>query len=191
MTGVIIMLSYFKQELNGDEELIMILRKHWVTLSLLCLKTIIIFVLAIIFFKFAPNEKWAAQVFLFWIFLGLIYGFRGILIWLLDCYIITNKKIIDIDQRGFFQRIVTEVNYEKIENVIYEMKGPLAIFFNYGNLKIQIIKNEGLLLMKQIPQPKKIQDIIIKFQEKTRADKTKEISASELIHFISKVKEEK
>jgi membrane protein YdbS with pleckstrin-like domain len=182
------MLSYFKQELNEGEELITILRKHRITLSWFFLKIIIVFVLAMIFFRFAPNEKWSAQVFLIWIFLGFIYSFRGIFVWLLDCYIITNERIIDIDQRGFFQRIVTEVSYGKIQNAFYEIKGPLATFFNYGNIKIQIAQNKGMLLMKQIPDPKKIQDIIIKFQEKSQAENTKEVSASELVKYISEVK---
>ena len=184
------MLSYFRQELNEGEELITILRKHRITLSWFFLKIIIVFALATVFFNFAPNEKWAAQVFLIWIFLGFIYFFRGIFIWLLDCYIITNEKIIDIDQRGFFQRIVTEVAYGKIQNAFYEIKGPLATFFNYGNIKIQITQNKGMLLIKQIPDPKKIQNIIITFQEKSQAENPKEVSASELVKYISEVKKE-
>ena len=184
------MLSYFKQELNDGEELITILRKHRITLSWFFLKIIIVFALAMVFFKFAPNEKWAAQIFFVWILLGFIYFFRGIFIWLLDCYIITNEKIIDIDQRGFFQRIVTEVGYGKIQNAFYEIKGPLATFFNYGNLKIQIAQNKGMLLMKQIPNPKKIQNIVITFQEKSQTENPKEISASELVKYISEIKNE-
>jgi membrane protein YdbS with pleckstrin-like domain len=184
------MITYFQQELNEGEELIVILRKHWITLSWLFLKAIIIFALAMFFFKLAPNEKWAAQVFIIWISLISIYIFRGIFVWLLDCYIITNKRIVDIDQRGFFQRIVTEVAYEKIQNAIYEIRGPIATFFNYGNIKIQITQNRGLLLMKQIPQPKKIQEVIVKFQEKVQASRQKEMSASELVQYISKIKDE-
>ncbi len=182
------MLSYFRQELNSGEELITILRKHRIALSWFFLKIIIVFTLAMVFFNFAPNEKWAAQVFLIWIFLGFIYSFRGIFIWLLDCYIVTNEKIIDVDQRGFFQRIVTEVAYGKIQNAFYEIKGPLATFFNYGNIKIQITQNKGMLLMKQIPDPKKIQNIIVTFQEKAQRENPEEVSASKLVKYISEVK---
>ena len=42
--------------------------------------------------------------------------------------------------------------------------------------------------MKQIPDPKKIQNIIITFQEKLQAENPKEVSASELVKYISEVK---
>ena len=156
-------MKYLNYKLDNGERFIIIIRKHLITLALPISKIIIsITVIALIYEKLAEFEL-GSKIALTWIIASILYGVYEIIVWYLDCYIITDKKIIDIDQKGIFKRIVAEVDIENIQEVVYEVSGPLETLFNYGTVKVKMAGG-GMIGMEQISNPAGIKDLIARMQ---------------------------
>lgn len=54
--------------------------------------------------------------------------------WYYTVYIVTNERILAINQKGIFRRKVDEWQLDGIENVNYEIGGFQAVLFGYGDI---------------------------------------------------------
>jgi hypothetical protein len=78
----------------------------------------------------------------------------------LDVWTITNKRIINREQKGLFNRLVSELELHQIQDVAVEQKGFLSTFLNYGFLYIQTAAARERFIFKDIAQPVKISRLI-------------------------------
>lgn len=84
----------------------------------------------------------------------------------LDVLIVTDKRIIDIEQRGFFKREVSTVRLESIEDITINVSGMLATFLDYGMLKIQTAAENREFIIYDLPHPNQIKSTIYELQNK-------------------------
>jgi hypothetical protein len=92
----------------------------------------------------------------------------------LDVLLITNRRVIDVEQLGLFSRDVAELHLENIVDLHVEVKGFIASFFNYGNLYLQTSSERPQFSMNNVYDPHRIQEMI----SKARLAITKETSAT-------------
>jgi len=95
-----------------------------------------------------------------------------------DVWIITNKKIINIEQKGLFSRDISEVELDKIQDVSTEVHGVIPTFLNYGDVQIQTAAEQEKFLFRNIPDPYGTKDLIMRLnkqQEKSETDALKSI----------------
>jgi hypothetical protein len=52
--------------------------------------------------------------------------------------IVTNQRIIDVDRRGLFDKIVSEVPYESLSDVSYRSKGLIEMTAGIGTITFQM-----------------------------------------------------
>ncbi|MCX7589357.1 MAG: PH domain-containing protein [Patescibacteria group bacterium] len=83
----------------------------------------------------------------------------------LDTIIITNKRIIDIEQINLFHRDEAEIRYENIEDIKVETIGFLASILKFGNIHIQSAAEAREIIIKNISNPYEVKDIISKQKE--------------------------
>lgn len=104
----------------------------------------------------------------------IFYGFVWIVaftIWLdyyLDIWIITDQRVIDVEQVGLFSRVVSEVDLEKIQDVTSEVHGALSTIFGFGDIYIQTAAEEKRFKMKSVPHPVTTRREIIKLYRKAK-----------------------
>jgi uncharacterized membrane protein YdbT with pleckstrin-like domain len=67
----------------------------------------------------------------------LLITFNSLLDHILDVWVVTNYRIIAIEQRGLFNRTFAEHLIERIQDVSSIKKGMLRTFLNYGDVRIQ------------------------------------------------------
>ena len=158
-------MGYLNYELDNNEQFIAVIRKHWAALVARISKAIILIMIIVVVYEKLIEFEYGFKIALVWIIASILYGVYGIIVWDLDCYIITSKRIIDIDQKSMFRRTVAEVEIENIQEAIYEINGPLEAFLNYGTVKIKMASS-GMISMEQIPNPAGVKDLIIKTQKK-------------------------
>ena len=158
-------MGYLNYELDNNEQFIAVIRKHWAALVARISKAIILIMIIVVVYEKLIEFEYGFKIALVWIIASILYGVYGIIVWYLDCYIITSKRIIDIDQKSMFRRTVAEVEIENIQEAIYEINGPLEAFLNYGTVKIKMASS-GMISMEQIPNPAGVKDLIIKTQKK-------------------------
>ncbi len=96
-----------------------------------------------------------------WLLLWMIF----FIIWTnyyLDIVVITNKRIIDIEQLGLFARDIVEVRMENIEDIKTAVIGLLPSLLDMGSLHIQTAGESREVIIKNIANPHEVREMITK-----------------------------
>jgi len=83
----------------------------------------------------------------------------------LDKMIITDEKVIDIDQQNLFKRHVSVFRMDKIQDVTLVTAGFFGTTLNYGCIYIQTAGTSEKFAMKAVPHPGRVRDIILAYQD--------------------------
>lgn len=102
----------------------------------------------------------SGYVLFIWLFL-----FFSFIDYYLDLWIITDERIIDVKQEGFFSRTVAELKLFQIQDVTSELEGFFEFIFKYGDVYVQTAAETQRFMFKQIPNPEAVRDTIIKLVE--------------------------
>lgn len=93
---------------------------------------------------------------------GTVIAYRTYFLWSRNHMLLTTLRVIDADQRGFFDRTVSEISYDQVEDVSFRIKGVLATLFHCGTLRIQSGAGMVVIEMRRVHNPEKYQQIAIK-----------------------------
>ena len=77
--------------------------------------------------------------------------------------LVTNERIINMDQRGIFDRLISETEIGKIQDVSNYTEGPIKTMLNCGNVAIQTAGAESKILIKNVADPYEVQQEITKW----------------------------
>lgn len=152
-----------------DEEVVLLLRRHWIVLFFLLMSSLVLALVPLVFL-FTPvdffNINDNPTLFLFFVSVYYIVWwqltFYRLMLYLLDVWIITNHRVIDSRQKGFFNRTVSEMKIFKVQDISVEMVGFFATFFNFGNLEIQTAGTEEKFIFEQVPNPAAVKNVIMR-----------------------------
>ena len=86
----------------------------------------------------------------------------------LDIWIITNDRIIDMEQFGLFSKTVSEIDLFRIQDVTTDVHGIFATFFNYGTVTITTASTNTNLVFRNISDPNKIRNELIRLSHEDR-----------------------
>jgi uncharacterized membrane protein YdbT with pleckstrin-like domain len=146
------------------EKLVLFLRRHWV---ILVSRWFIFLILALIplgFYAFLYyNYLWILEHdFLYPLLLLLASGyylfimlffFNSFIDYYLDVWIVTDQRIINIEQRGMFNREIAEHDLDKIQDVSGLQKGFFQTMFSYGDVHVQTAGEIQRFIFRQIDNP--------------------------------------
>jgi len=155
---------FFTGHLEEDEEILLVAHRHYFIYFRDSLKTFFfgIIIPAILFLLFPKILLlWAA-----WLFIGMLGMLYHFVDWYFDAWIITDIGIIDVERNGLFDKQSKRVEYEMIDGIEYKITGVWSTIFNFGNLSIDTMGTNMSLLLKDAANPKKLEKIIMGFQEK-------------------------
>ncbi|MEK7506820.1 MAG: PH domain-containing protein, partial [Patescibacteria group bacterium] len=96
--------------------------------------------------------------FIFW-WLGLFYR---LMIYLLDVWLVTDHRVIDSRQIGFFNRVVAEARLNRVQDVTTHVSGFFETLLNFGQVEVQTAGTEQRISFKQVPNPNVIKEAILK-----------------------------
>lgn len=155
--------------LEEDEEIKGIVRHHWISFSMAFLKIIIppILILILIrFMGFSGFIKMISGFIMSWVFFAVFifwatFSFYNWFIWYFDSAVITNKRVIIIEQSGVFNKTVSSADFEKIQDITVQISGLIPTLFGYGNIILQTAGEAPNLTMKDVPKPGDIQQKIL------------------------------
>lgn len=112
---------------------------------------------------------WLASLMLLLIWLQFMVGFTD---YFLDVWVVTDHRILDIEQLGFFNREFSEFRLERVQDVTVDVAGILPTLLHYGDVHIQTAGEERDFIFRQVPYPHKIKDQILKaFEQKLKENK--------------------
>jgi uncharacterized membrane protein YdbT with pleckstrin-like domain len=165
--------------LYEDEKIILVIRKHWFVMVrtvitfavLLGLPSMIFSVLP--FFTAGLDVKAvnsSANFFLVLYLMGIILFL--FLLWTdyyLDMWIITTARIIDIEQHGLFNREISEIPLNHVQDVTLEIKGIIETFLKFGTIRIQTA-GEREFTIHFVPHLYEAKDVILANARKAQKD---------------------
>lgn len=151
-----------------EEQLYFLLRRHpitnlgWIIFSIFLIVAplaLMSFILdnKIDTFEYVQSE-YQIILLILWYSLTMLYTFESFLIWYFNVYIITNKRVIDVDFKGFWGKRVSEAPLSNVEDVTYETKNFLHILFDYGDIFMQTAAEKIEFEFTSIPKPSLVHD---------------------------------
>lgn len=161
------------------EKTITIIRRHWIIFLVNILWHLILLLAPVPLVWFLRG--YFAEVFqneIIFPIIVIILSIYYLMIWLfsyisfidlyLDVWIITNKRVVNIEQLGIFSRIESEHRIDKIQDITTEVHGIGATLFNFGDLHVQTAGESQRFIFKQVPQPYYLKKTITALAEQLR-----------------------
>lgn len=163
---------------HNQERVVMFFRRHpfqliigYVYLGFLATGIFLILLIAPFFFDTLSEPFWRA-VFDFFLILGMLIVFYSVFVmWVhyyLDVYIVTDERIVLINQIDFFHRKVSEAEVENIQDVEIEVKGLFATIIGFGDIRVTTASaDQDLIIFDNIGDPYRVKDIILDVADDT------------------------
>ncbi len=102
----------------------------------------------------------------FILMLVLVFLFIGVLwIWRRNKIVITDEHIVDIDRVGLFNRVVSTLRLEEIQDISASVKGPMQTVFQYGSIVIQTAGERANFLFDYVPNPYELEHYILEIRK--------------------------
>lgn len=166
--------SIFRDSTNSfegqkeGEKILMLLRRHvftiYIRIGFYVLASLVPIVIGLMFYSYIKVGGYFDIFFFFssiW-YLGLwIAVFHSLTIYTLNAVLITDRRIIDNDQHGLFNRKVAELNSSRIQDVSTHTNGIIQTFLHFGDVTVQTAASEKQFVFHQVPYPDKVKDIIV------------------------------
>lgn len=154
---------------RDTEEVEIFLYSHWI---IIVLKTISYFLLGIVplvpllvFAQPLMAAGYAAYavfaLIAYYMILWSLY-FYEVMLYLLDTWIVTGERILDIQQKSFFFRTVSELDLSKVQDISVKTSGLIQTIFDFGDIEIQSAGAQNKFRFRQVGHPNMIKDRIMK-----------------------------
>lgn len=166
-------------ELEADETIIATVHKHWFVIAVSLLQSavtacipIIVWVLVLILsarylttisidpYQYQPYVIFFECAWLIFVFMVAAYNFT--VIWL-DVWVITDRRIVTVDQVSFFRRHIASFRLERLQDITIDIDGLVATFLDFGTLEAQTASESGAeFRVRYMPHPEAIKAMILK-----------------------------
>ncbi len=114
---------------------------------------------------------------IFWLFVWM-GAFSTFTDFYLDQWVVTNHRVIRIDQSGFFDRQVGTVHLNRVQDVQSDIRGLFGELFGFGTLSVETAGDDaGRFRIKGIANVRALRDLIMK-EVTERQEKMARISTS-------------
>ena len=172
-------------KLDEGENIIKVLRRHYWVMLPFTIGLLILSIFPLLFFYFISSDllplddilrqgfidfinNWGLKVFAYSVYLILLWVFFFIewTDYYLDVWVVTDKRIVDIEQKGFFHREITSFNYEQIQDITIETRGFIETLFKFGTLHVQTAGIGRDIIIKDAASPENARLIILNLQRK-------------------------
>lgn len=157
---------------RADEHVIIMLRRHWIIWYKYIGQLILFNALPVGIFTFfvyvlqieLPNQgpgyiSMVMLVSFYYLGVWLMY-FHQFVDYRLDVWILTDQRIVNIEQQGLFDRIIAELNIYKVQDVTSEVHGHAQTFLDYGNVYVQTAGEKQRFVFQNIPHPEEVARLV-------------------------------
>jgi hypothetical protein len=165
---------YFSS-LDKDEKVYVLIRSHWIVNLSWIINLCIYFIIPLIVYFILPifidliqldigifdipNRVWIVILFAYYSIV-LTYAFNKFIDWYFDIFLVTNKRIIDIEFSPLGGYKVLETPLINVQDIKEESRSFLGLIFNYGNIKARTSAEQSILMLERVPKPLTVRDII-------------------------------
>ncbi|MDD5377323.1 MAG: hypothetical protein PHH16_04390 [Candidatus Gracilibacteria bacterium] len=152
-------LAGLRNTFRPDEELKLVLKRHWIVYLYLGLYVFFLIVSSIMLlayqssiFSFIPGDIFSVFLIIYWsVYLLFLY-----ITWAnneLDLFVITDQRIRGIEQISFLNRTISECSLDDVKEVNAQTKGLLENLLNFGTVSMHTASENSNFIMHFAPSP--------------------------------------
>jgi hypothetical protein len=176
------------KDLHPNERIHMMVRRHWIipTIKLVSWVILILLVLGsewllrswLADFYVEINTNIFELIRLSFLMLGFLGIFMSWIMYYLNVQVITNERIIDVNQKGLLHHETTEFNIEVLQDATTEIKGLIANALNFGNVHVQTAGENQNFVFDHVADPHKIARTIMELHQQAQNKRSESTNAS-------------
>ncbi len=177
--------NFLLDKIRDREVIIKIIHRHWFNIFKQFVPVILLALVLFAIFNFLPSyfsifqgETFAKLIAFgesLFIVLIWVFAFFTWIDYYFDIWVITSEKVINIEQKALFMRSLSELKFERIQDVTVEVKGLIPTLLNYGDVFIQTAGETERFIFRQVANPYKIKDLIMGLQKRQEKEETNEL----------------
>jgi uncharacterized membrane protein YdbT with pleckstrin-like domain len=148
-----------------NEHIVKVVRKHWLFIAgeifgvFIASVAPLFFVLVIEFLPFKSfignlesNALTNVLTFFYfsWLLIWWVSAFSMWTDYYLDEWVVTNQRIVTIEQKGLFEREIGSLRLDTIQNVSVEIPGLIATMFKIGNLQVETAGERTVFIIRNV-----------------------------------------
>jgi hypothetical protein len=198
----------FPQQSNPSEDIVLVVRQDIAVLIIRLIATLFVFSVFLLVrflggYILPANMTLAINLLNFFISLGslvlLLSFLRFFHNFYLSIQLVTNDRVIDIDQKGIFRREVNELAMSNVQEVTHRQNGIFQSLLGYGEVVIKTASTEqgtnadssvNGFVFENCPEPSRVAGIISDLYHKHNSESVRKdavVSAEELKKVINDV----
>lgn len=97
-----------------------------------------------------------------------LFFFSNVLDYYMDIWVVTNDRIIAVEQQGLFSRTISEMDLWLVQDVTSEIKGIMPTIFSYGKLSVQSAAEQARFHFENVHGPNTIRQRILDLADEDR-----------------------
>ena len=155
------MISGMEQSFEGQregEEVMLVFRRHVIALRKGFYSILIPFLIASLPTLLFPGDFLYLYIAIGGLVFGLLLFFYHWVGWYFTLYILTDQRLRQSSQKGFFGKSVIDLPVSKIQNISYTIPGMSGELFKFGTIVIQTYV--GDLILDRIDHPAKVYNML-------------------------------
>lgn len=172
------------------EQVLMYVRRHWIVLVRIIIRTMMFALVPIVALFIVVNtlivniETGSTAYILLVLGLSLYYLFVALFFyhdWLdyhLDLWIVTNLRIINIEQKRLFSRTVAQQDIERVQDITCDIHGKLPTLLDFGNVTIQTAGEKIQFVFEQVAHPQEVAKEIMRIHREVATTRRQEGSTN-------------
>ena len=170
---------------ESGEKIIKVVRRHWLVLLPMVFVLVLVATGPLLLYLFITSNylgfndqvvsvirdfwgKWVVFGYSIWLLILWIIFFIEWTDYYLDLWVITDRRIVDVEQIGFFHRDVTSFSYAQIQDITVETRGFIQALLKFGTLHIQTAGHSRNIIIRDAHYPEEARALILELQQKFR-----------------------
>ncbi len=162
-----------------EERVVLFLRQHPVVLlgptllvALLALSPILLFPFLFRFLTLPIDVpiQYVVVGTAFWYVVTFGFALMSFLRWFFNIYVVTDKRIVDIDFIHLLYKEFAEARLDKIQDISYKSSGIFSVFFDFGDAFVQTAGGDmPNIEFLAVPHPAKVVEAISELLEEQKS----------------------
>lgn len=113
---------------------------------------------------------------IYWLFLWM-FTFGAFTDYYLDQWVVTNERIIEVDQKSFFHRTVSSLFLHRVQNVETDVEGFFNTLFGFGRVSVESAGAEvNRIKMSGLGNPEHVRDVILREHARFESERISKIA---------------
>ena len=159
--------------LESSEHVIKVVRRHWIDLFPVVVASFALFgsipVIIVVYARSVDKVQFPIDIMalLVVVILALAVAILGLGLYVYrqNYLIITNLHLIQVEQRGIFDRQISKLSLARLQDVSGKRFGVMATLLDFGNMEVQSAGEHEKFTFRNAPAPQELADDCLQAHE--------------------------